>query len=71
MTAIDFSDLTGIKPQPKQTNAKGFYSPKEVPEEKPKGKHNAVGYPTQQTETGDELIQLFPVPILICPYPVD
>jgi len=71
MTAIDFSDLTGVKPQPKQTNAKGFYSPKEIPEEKPQTKPSTVGYPTQKTQTGDELIQLFPVPILICPYPVD
>ena len=44
-TAIDFSDLTGVKPQqtkpqgfqtppPQQNNAQGFYSPDKIPEEK-------------------------------------
>ena len=33
-TAIDFSDLTGVKAQPKQNNAQGFYSPDKIPEEK-------------------------------------
>ena len=37
-----------------------------IPEEKPQTKPSTVGYPTQKTQTGDELIQLFPVPILIC-----
>ena len=42
--AIDFSDLTGVKQQPKpqgfqtpppqQNNAQGFYSPDKIPEEK-------------------------------------
>ena len=82
---IDFSDLTGKKkvpeqynvppqssayPEPKQTNAQGFYSPDKVPEEK-KAQPASMGYPTQKTPTGDELMQLFPTPVLICPYPVD
>ncbi len=80
-TAIDFSDLTGVKPQqpkpqgfqtppPQQTNAQGFYSPDKIPEEK-KPQPATMGYPTQQTPAGDELMQLFPTPVLICPYPVD
>ena len=80
--AIDFSDLTGVKPQqPKpqgfqtppsqQTNAQGFYSPDKVPEEKNKAQPSSMGYPTQKTQSGDELMQLFPTPVLICPYPVD
>ena len=80
--AIDFSDLTGVKPQqPKpqgfqtpppqqQNNAQGFYSPDKIPEEK-KAQPASMGYPTQQTPAGDELMQLFPTPVLICPYPVD
>ena len=80
MAAIDFSDLT--KPQPKpqgfqmpplpqQNNAQGFYSPDKVPEQKNKAQPSSMGYPTQQTPAGDELMQLFPTPVLICPYPVD
>jgi len=79
--AIDFSDLTGVKPQqpkpqgfqtppPQQNNAQGFYSPDKVPEEK-KAQPASMGYPTQKTQSGDELMQLFPTPVLICPYPVD
>ena len=79
--AIDFSDLTGVKPQqpkpqgfqtppPQQNNAQGFYSPDKVPEEK-KAQPSSMGYPTQKTQSGDELMQLFPTPVLICPYPVD
>ena len=79
MAAIDFSDLT--KPQPKpqgfqtpppqQTNAQGFYSPDKIPEQKAETKPASMGYPIQQTPAGDELMQLFPTPVLICPYPVD
>ena len=80
--AIDFSDLTGVKPQqpkpqgfqtppPQQNNAQGFYSPDKVPEEKNKAQPSSMGYPTQKTQSGDELMQLFPTPVLICPYPVD
>ena len=81
--AIDFSDLTGVKPQqPKpqgfqtpppqqQNNAQGFYSPDKIPEKKKEAQPAGMGYPTQQTPAGDELMQLFPTPVLICPYPVD
>ena len=79
--AIDFSDLTGVKPQPKakgfqtpppqQTNAQGFYSPDKIPEKKEQAQPKSMGYPTQKTQNGDELMQLFPTPVLICPYPVD
>ena len=68
---IDFSDLTGVKKDSKQTNAQGFYSPDKIPEKKVEPQAAAMGYPTQQTQTGDELIQLFPTPVLICPYPVN
>ena len=78
---LDFSDLTGKKkkiegvstvspPKPQQTNAQGFYSPDKTPEEA-KEKPKSIGYPTQQTQKGDELMQLFPTPVLICPYPID
>ena len=61
--AIDFSDLTGVKPQqpkaqgfqtppPQQNNTQGFYSPDKVPEEK-KAQPKSMGYPTQQTPAGD------------------
>ena len=69
---IDFSDLTGKNKTvaPQQTNAQGFYSPDKIPEEK-KAQPASMGYPTQQTPAGDELMQLFPTPLLICPYPID
>ena len=69
---IDFSDLTGKNKTvaPQQTNAQGFYSPDKIPEEKNKPQ-TSMGYPTQKTPAGDELMQLFPTPVLICPYPVD
>ena len=82
MAAIDFSDLTKPQPKPqgfkqssafpelKQSNAQGFYSPDKIPEEK-KVQPASMGYPTQKTQSGDELMQLFPTPVLICPYPVD
>ena len=83
---LDFSDLTGKKkrvegfnvppqssayPEPQQNNAQGFYSPDKVPEQKKKAQPSSMGYPTQQTLAGDELMQLFPTPVLICPYPID
>ena len=71
VNAIDFSDLTGVKVKPKQTNAQGFYSPDKVPEKKKEAQPASMGYPTQKTPAGDELMQLFPTPLLICPYPVD
>ena len=66
MTApLDFSDLTGKNK--KQTNTQGFYSPDKIPEEKSKPQSAPMGYPTQKTPAGDELMQLFPTPLLICP----
>ena len=67
-TAIDFSDLTGVKPQ--QPKPQGFYSPDKIPEKKEQAQPSSMGYPTQKTQSGDELMQLFPTPVLICPYPV-
>ena len=67
VNAIDFSDLTGVK---KQSKPQGFYSPDKVPEDK-KLQPKSMGYPTQQTQSGDELMQLFPTPVLICPYTVN
>ena len=66
VNAIDFSDLTGKKSKPE-----GFYSPDKIPEEKSKPQPSGMGYPVTQTQSGDELMQLFPTPLLICPYPVD
>ena len=80
---LDFSDLTGKKtkpqgfnppvktPPPQPTNEKGFYSPDKIPEKTNKPQPSGMGYPVQKTQTGDELMQLFPVPLLICPYPID
>ena len=51
-------------------NKEGFYSPDKIPEQK-KPQPVGMGYPVQQTQSGDELMQLFPTPLLICPYPVD
>jgi len=84
MAALDFSDLTGkkktisppkgftppVQPPQEVKNAEGFYSPDKIPEGK-KAQPASMGYPTQQTPAGDELMQLFPTPLLICPYPVD
>ena len=52
-------------------NKQGFYSPNKIPEDSSKIQPQGMGYPTQQTPSGDELLQLFPIPLLICPYPVD
>ena len=30
-----------------------------------------MGYPINQMGQGDELLQLFPIPVMICPYPMD
>ena len=74
---LDFSDLTGRKKKvegvsnvTQQTNAQGFYSPDKIPEKKEQ-QPSSMGYPVQQTQGGDELMQLFPTPVLICPYPID
>ncbi len=59
--ALDFSDLTGkpntISPPPQNLQ-------KHAPPQ-------TMGYPVQQTGQGDELMQLFPTPVMICPYPVN
>ena len=74
VNAIDFSDLTkkpkpqGFQtppPQPQQNTQIGVKNP-ETGEVEP-----AMGYPVNQMGSGDELLQLFPIPVMICPYPVD
>ena len=79
VNAIDFSDLTGAKkeqPKPQgfqtkppvqqqQSQQLGFKNPK-TGEVEP-----AMGYPVTQMGQGDELLQLFPTPVLIAPYPLD
>ena len=68
---LDFSDLTGKnKTITQQNNAQGFYSPDKIPEKK-QPQPSGMGYPVEKTQGGDELMQLFPTPLLICPYPVD
>jgi hypothetical protein len=70
VNAIDFSDLTK-KPKPQ-----GFQTP---PPQTQLGIKNiqtgkvepAIGYPVNQMGQGDELLQLFPIPVMICPYPMD
>jgi len=81
---LDFSDLTGKKKTtevPKHiqekanlvnsVNKQGFYSPEKIPEKKSEPQPSGMGYPTQKTQNGDELLQLFPTPLLICPYPIN
>ena len=76
VNAIDFSDLTkkpkidsktGLwkEPQPQQNQQLGVKNPKTGKVEP------AMGYPVNQMGPGDELLQLFPIPVMICPYPVD
>ena len=75
VNAIDFSDLTK-KPKPQ-----GFQTPPSQPPQQNQqlgiknpntGKvEPAMGYPVNQMGQGDELLQLFPIPVMICPYPVD
>ncbi len=59
-----------VQPPQEVKNAQGFYSPKEIPQDI-KPQPAGMGYPIQKTESGDELMQLFPTPVMICPYPVD
>ena len=65
---LDFSDITGKKKpelvQVPQQDISSNNLKKHAPAK-------SMGYPVQQTQTGDELMQLFPTPLLICPYPVD
>ncbi len=73
VNAIDFSDLTK-KPKPQ-----GFQTPPPQPPKTQLGIKNhktgkvepAMGYPVNQMGQGDELLQLFPIPVMICPYPMD
>ena len=58
---LDFSDITGkkktLQPQTPPPQQLEQYAPPEH-----------IGYPVQQTGQGDELMQLFPIPVMICPY---
>ena len=72
VNAIDFSDLTK-KPKPQ-----GFQTPPPQPPQTQMGIKKsdgtvepAMGYPVNQMGQGDELLQLFPIPVMICPYPTD
>ena len=73
VNAIDFSDLTK-KPKPQ-----GFQTPPQQPQQhqqlgikKSDGTvEPAMGYPVNQMGQGDELLQLFPIPVMICPYLMD
>ena len=72
VNAIDFSDLT------KKPNPQGFQTPPPQPPHTQMGIKKsdgtvepAMGYPVEKMGQGDELLQLFPIPVLICPYPVD
>ena len=68
VNAIDFSDLTGNKKsEPVQVSQENIGSKNLEKHAAPKH----IGYPVQQTQSGDELMQLFPTPLLICPYPVN
>ena len=73
VNAIDFSDLTnkpkidsktGLWKEPQPQIQMGFKKSDGTVEP-------AMGYPVEQMGQGDELLQLFPIPVLICPYPVD
>ena len=74
VNAIDFSDLTkkpkidsktGLWKEPQPQTQLGVKN-SETGEVQP-----AMGYPVNQMGQGDELLQLFPIPVLICPYPTD
>ena len=74
---LDFSDLTGKKKKtavqtpPQQNKAQGFYSPDKVRERALAQQAGGMGYPVQSNSNGDELMQLFPTPVLICQYPIN
>ena len=78
VNAIDFSDLTGLKQE--KPKPQGFQTkpPVQQPQQqlgvmnsKTGQVEPAIGYPVNQMGQGDELLQLFPMPVMICPYPVD
>ena len=78
VNAIDFSDLTK---KPKIDSKTGLW--KEPQPQQPQQNQQigikksdgtvepAIGYPVNQMGQGDELLQLFPIPVLICPYTAD
>ena len=79
VNAIDFSDLTN---KPKIDSKTGLWKepqPQELHQQNPQMSvkksdgtvEPAIGYPVNQMGQGDELLQLFPIPVLICPYPAD
>ena len=59
---IDFSDLTGTKPKPVEP------PPQKLQKHAPVA---AMGYPVQKVSENDELLQLFPIPVMISQYPLD
>ena len=71
VNAIDFSDLTK-KPQPKPQGFQAQPPQSQLGIKKSDGTvEPAMGYPITQMGQGDELLQLFPTPVLIAPYPLD
>ena len=80
---LDFSDLTGKgkknvaqdtavpKHIQEKANLVNNTVPQQVQQQKSKPQPVGMGYPVQKTPNGDEMMQLFPTPVLICPYPVD
>ena len=76
VNAIDFSDLTK---KPKIDSKTGLWKEPQPQQNQQLGVKNlktgkiepAMGYPVNQMGQGDELLQLFPIPVLICPYPMD
>ena len=77
VNAIDFSDLTGNKqvaPPVQQQPPQQQPQPQQqlgVKNSKTGEVQPAMGYPVNQMGQGDELLQLFPTPVLIAPYPLD
>ena len=75
VNAIDFSDLTK---KPKIDSKTGLWKEPQPHQHQQLGVKKsdgtiepAIGYPVNQMGQGDELLQLFPIPVLICPYPTD
>jgi len=65
VNAIDFSDLTKKPQELHQQNPQMSVKKSDGTVEP------AIGYPVNQMGQGDELLQLFPIPVMICPYPLD
>ena len=70
VNAIDFSDLTK-KPKPQGFQTPPINQQLGVKNHKTGKIEPAMGYPVNQMGQGDELLQLFPIPVMICPYPTD